>query len=90
MVHKEECFCEIRNGTVVAIVEESPTGRGRSRRITRHPIACTGVGSCPRTTFCRFVNPLTTRNPLRLPEVAAPADAAAEKTGAPLREEPSP
>ncbi len=71
MISREQCFCEVRKTNVIAYVEESARNRGRKQPSSRNPVACAESSTCPRTAFCRFVNPLTTRNPL------TPADASA-------------
>lgn len=65
MIEKKEMHCQERNMAVEALVEKK---KGRDAT----PISCTRMMECDRTTFCRFVNPLTTRTPLAdTPEEAA-------------------
>jgi len=59
MIKKEKAFCAEKNEAVEAIVRG---GRGGSREA----VSCTCMARCAKTTFCRFVNPLTTRNPLQV------------------------
>ncbi|MBN2712199.1 MAG: hypothetical protein JXR97_07145 [Planctomycetes bacterium] len=60
MISKEEIFCHERKIKVEALVETKKKGKEQLKT----PISCTKMLECARTTFCRFVNPLTTRNPL--------------------------
>lgn len=57
MISKENIFCQELKGTVEVLVESK---KGK----VRNPVSCTKAFECSRTTFCRFVNPLTTRIPL--------------------------
>jgi len=66
MIKKIKAYCSIRQTTVDALVEDSKVRVGKSTAIRRIPLSCGRVAECPKTTFCRFVNPLTTRNPLSL------------------------
>ena len=69
MILKQTAYCTVRNMTVETLVEETKVG-GRKATVQRTPLTCARMAECPRTTFCRFVNPLTTRVPL---EASAPA-----------------
>lgn len=64
MLTKDSFFCQEKKKNVEALVEV----KGGNC----NPMTCTEMLSCAATTFCRFVNPLTTRNPLK-PMSAAPA-----------------
>ena len=64
MLSKDSFFCQEKKKTVEALVEK----KGGNC----NPMTCTEMLACPATTFCRFVNPLTPRNPLK-PLSAAPA-----------------
>lgn len=57
MIEKKDLFCQLREENVEALVENK---RGKEPT----PVSCTKMIECDRTAFCRFVNPLTTRNPL--------------------------
>ncbi|GHT01087.1 hypothetical protein FACS1894139_18200 [Planctomycetales bacterium] len=57
MLEKEDFFCVEKKGTVSALVDHKRHGGA--------PMTCTEMLSCSATTFCRFVNPLTTRVPLK-------------------------
>lgn len=71
MIGKRMCYCMEKDTQVEAIVEEKRSGRGREAEKQVRFLRCSAAGACERSTFCRFVNPLTTRNPLSL-ETAEP------------------
>ena len=56
MVRTEHMQCTIINKTVDVWVEQV-----RKTKVVR---GCSNCFICPKTTFCRFVNPLTVQNPL--------------------------
>lgn len=66
MISRQQVYCSEQDKHIEALVEEKKAGRGKNAAVKRTVLNCTNVLNCPRTTFCRFVNPLTTRNPLRL------------------------
>lgn len=66
MITKRECYCAVRETTVEAVVEESRKGKGKDAGVRHAFLRCSQSKECPKSTFCRFVNPLTTRNPLSL------------------------
>lgn len=66
MLKKEELLCTEKGCRVTAYVEEKTSRRGGKIVRETNALSCSGMTKCPRTTFCRFVNPLTTRNPLDL------------------------
>lgn len=55
-------YCEIR-GAEVEIVLVKMKG-GRRKTATPLPLRCQGAAQCAKGSFCRFVNPLTTRLPV--------------------------
>lgn len=57
MLAKNSFFCQEKQKNVKALVDKKTAHQA--------PMTCTEMLSCAATTFCRFVNPLTTRNPLR-------------------------
>ncbi|MCX7934377.1 MAG: hypothetical protein N3A66_03860 [Planctomycetota bacterium] len=71
MIKKIKAHCSIRQTAVEALVEDSKARVGKETVLRRIPLSCGRVAECPKTTFCRFVNPLTTRNPLSLEEAEA-------------------
>lgn len=62
MLTKDSFFCQEKKKNVEALVEKKGG--------ICNPMTCTEMLSCAATTFCRFVNPLTTRNPLKTIEPA--------------------
>ncbi len=66
MFNKRRCWCTLIGQEVEAIVEETRKGRGAKAERVYTFYTCAHAGRCDRTAFCRFVNPLTTRNPLEL------------------------
>jgi hypothetical protein len=71
VIEKQPMFCNEREAVVDVLVEKAKPRRGSTQSAACTPIHCNAVAECPRTTFCRFVNPLTTRNPLvPVPETA--------------------
>ena len=57
MIVQEKMFCTEKKQEVEVLVEIT----ARKKDIA----ACNNMLYCEATTFCRFVNPLTTRNPLK-------------------------
>lgn len=64
MMQKRTMYCTLKETNVEAMVMEKRQGRGANATTTDMPLSCQNAKSCERTTFCRFVNPLTTRVPL--------------------------
>ncbi len=56
MISKKTMFCSEKSEMVEALAE---TVKGKVAAV-----GCSNMVSCEATRFCRFVNPLTTRNPL--------------------------
>ena len=75
MISKKACFCQLTEHRVEAIVEELVKGRGKARETIATILDCTASTKCSKSSFCRFVNPLTTRNPLEILDEAAPLPA---------------
>jgi hypothetical protein len=66
MIRKEQAFCTERRVVVEALLEETRVGKAKTAQ--KVPLACTRMGECAKTAFCRFVNPLTMRVPLQMIE----------------------
>lgn len=62
MIAMEDRVCQETGKTVQALVETRNPGKPSE---VKEPLSCTQMAACAKTTFCRFVNPLTTRNPLQ-------------------------
>lgn len=69
MLSQEQLYCTQRETMVEVLVESQ--SQGKNARQKKRPVSCARACECPKTTFCRFVNPLTTRNPLQAKEEAA-------------------
>ena len=69
MFEKKEAFCALPNTVVRVWCQKAAPG------VEPRVIRCENSQQCPRTAFCRFVNPLTTRSPLtfNIPAAARPA-----------------
>lgn len=70
MMAKRPMFCTEKNMEVEALVQEKKSGRGSAATVSYAPLTCQNAKNCERTTFCRFVNPLTTRIPLTMPQAS--------------------
>lgn len=54
--------CEIRGMDVeILMVTLKKT---KQKEGTKTPVRCQSASECPKSSFCRFVNPLTTRIPV--------------------------
>ncbi len=62
--------CEIRDCKVEILMVTLK--KGKNKEGVKTPIRCQSAAECPRSSFCRFVNPLTTRVPVN---IDAPAEA---------------
>lgn len=60
--------CEVRDREVEIMVVRLKKSKQKAAVLT--PMRCNCSGECPRSTFCRFVNPLTTRLPVDLERAA--------------------
>ena len=60
MILQEKRFCSEQNLEVEAVLEVIKTKTGEETV----PVACANMAACDAKVFCRFVNPLTQRNPL--------------------------
>lgn len=55
-------FCEIRQANVEILMVKLKKAKTKDGALT--PVRCMSAGDCPKGSFCRFVNPLTTRIPV--------------------------
>lgn len=68
-------FCEIRQREVEILMVKMRKAKGKESALT--PLRCQSASECPKSSFCRFVNPLTTRLPVVFPDQPAkPAESA--------------
>ena len=73
MIIKQQVMCREKDIMVEALLEERTIRvKGKATK-TRTPLSCTRMADCSGKLFCRFVNPLTTRNPLEIMEDAPAA-----------------
>ena len=56
-------FCEIRRSEVEILMVKMRKAKGGDNALT--PLRCQSAAECPKSSFCRFVNPLTNRLPVR-------------------------
>jgi len=63
--------CEIRGCQVEILMVKLKKSKQKGALT---PIRCQNSGDCPKSSFCKFVNPLTTRIPVNL-DVAGEAEA---------------
>lgn len=54
--------CEIRGAEVEILMVKMKKAKQKESVLT--PFRCQQSADCPRSAFCRFVNPLTTRLPV--------------------------
>lgn len=55
-------FCGIQNKNVEVLMIKLKTKQKKNDAMT--PVRCQNASECPKSSFCRFVNPLTTRMPV--------------------------
>lgn len=67
-------YCEIQDAFVEILLLKQK--KNRQKNPAPAPVRCQNSAACPKSVFCRFVNPLTTRLPVDFsrPE-ADPAEA---------------
>jgi len=72
MMSQQIVNCQIRQEAVCVTYMQMPHARGFRAKTApeKRPLACACSADCPRTAFCRMVNPLTTRLPFDLNEAA--------------------
>ncbi len=47
--------------------------KGKIKQGAKTPVRCQSSGECPRSAFCKFVNPLTNHIPVDLEHIAIKA-----------------
>mgnify|MGYP001809931862 CR=1 FL=1 len=67
-ISKMDCFCSLKDTTVTAMVNLYRTGKGAKASEQATIIMCDGAAKCGKTDYCKFVNPLSNRNPLEFIE----------------------
>lgn len=56
--------CQLRDKDVEILFVKLK--KSKQKEAVRTPMRCQNSGECPRSSFCKFVNPLTTRIPVDL------------------------
>ena len=64
MFEKVTGHCQLRNGAVELLFVNLKKGKGKEG--TKTPIRCQSSAECPKSAFCKFVNPLSNRIPVDL------------------------
>ena len=72
LFEKVSGHCEIRGCQVEILMVKLKKAKQKNGSLT--PIRCQSSGECAKSSFCKFVNPLTTRIPVNL-DVAGEAEA---------------
>lgn len=73
MFEKVTARCQLKNSDVEIIFVELK--KGKSKDAARTPIRCQSSAECPKSAFCKFVNPLSNRIPVDFSDPAGPAEA---------------
>ncbi len=68
MLEKVTGHCQLRGGDVEILFVE--LGKGKGKAGVKTPVRCQSSGKCPKSAFCKFVNPLSNRIPVELPSSA--------------------
>lgn len=55
--------CQIRQATVNVTWMKMRQGKGAKATVEHRPFACDHASRCPKSSLCRFVNPLSNRYP---------------------------
>lgn len=72
LFEKATGHCEIQNKQVEILMMRIKKQKQKGATLT--PMRCHSSNACAKSVFCRFVNPLTTRLPVKL---GAPSEAEA-------------
>lgn len=62
LFEKMNGHCEIRGCKVEILMVKLKKTKQKGGSMA--PVRCQSAGDCPKSSFCRFVNPLTTRMPV--------------------------
>lgn len=63
LLEKVGGHCEIRGMAVEILMLKMK--KAKQKEECRTPVRCQNSSSCPKSSFCRFVNPLTTHLPVK-------------------------
>lgn len=64
MFEKVEGHCQLQDAQVEILFVKLKKTKGKAG--AKMPIRCQSSSKCPRSTFCKFVNPLTNHMPVDL------------------------
>lgn len=64
LFEKVSGHCQLRDKDVEILFVKLK--KGKQKEGVRTPLRCQSSNECPRSSFCKFVNPLTTRIPVDL------------------------
>lgn len=73
LMQKVTGHCEVRGCDVEIIMVRLKKSKQKESVLT--PLRCQSSSKCPKSAFCRFVNPLTTRIPVNLGAAGDKAEA---------------
>ena len=76
LINHARGFCEIRQQEVEILMLKMRKAKGKTAAMT--PLRCQNAAGCPKGSFCRFVNPLTTRLPVVFADPSAKPGESAE------------
>ncbi|MHC4884568.1 MAG: hypothetical protein ACYTGH_05730 [Planctomycetota bacterium] len=65
-IDKKTVYCMAAEKSVEAIVEEVTKGRGKNAETTQIFLNCMDTSDCNKESYCKFINPLSTRCPLAM------------------------
>ncbi len=71
MFEKVSGHCQVRELDVDILFVSLK--KGKTKQGAKTPIRCQSSNECPRSTFCKFVNPLTNHIPVDLAVTAVKA-----------------
>lgn len=68
LLEKVSGHCEIRGMGVEILMMKMK--KAKQKEECRTPMRCQSSSGCPKNSFCRFVNPLTTHLPVKFTDVS--------------------
>ena len=69
MFEKVTGRCQLKNSSVEILYAALTKGKPGAAA-TKTPIRCTASAECPKSAFCKFVNPLSNRIPVDFGEAS--------------------
>lgn len=73
-IMKTDCYCALKETTVTAMIQAHRTGKGKNTSEQLTVIMCDGATQCNKSDYCKFVNPLSNRNPLEMIQTTEPTN----------------